>query len=45
MALFGKRRANGFMDQIRCDETSYLIWKWHTEGSLQGKNKRENSIR
>lgn len=45
MALFGKRRANGFMDQIRCDETSYLIWKWHPEGSLQGKNKRENSIR
>ena len=29
MSLFGKRYVGGFMDQIRCDEPSYLVWKWH----------------
>ena len=33
------------MDEIRCDESSYLIWKWHPSGSQQGKNTRENAIR
>ncbi len=33
------------MDVIRCDEPSYLIWKWHPAGSLPGEGKRENSIR
>lgn len=33
------------MDEIRCDESSYLIWKWHPAGSQQGANRRENSIR
>ncbi len=33
------------MDQIRCDEPSYLIWKWHPTGSQQGNNYRENAIR
>ncbi|NCB93236.1 MAG: DUF4339 domain-containing protein [Clostridia bacterium] len=45
MALFGKPRAGGFMDEIRCDEPSYLIWKWHPTGSQQGNNNRENAIR
>ena len=45
MALFGKQRAGGFMDVIRCDEPSYLIWKWHPEGSISGQNSRENAIR
>lgn len=45
MALFGKPRAGGFMDEIRCDESSYLIWKWHPTGSEQGNNNRENAIR
>lgn len=40
-----KERAGGFMDQIRCDEPSYLIWKWHPKGSTQGENLRENAIR
>ena len=44
MALFGKPRAGGLMDEIRCDEPSYLIWKWHPTGSQQGNN-RENAIR
>ena len=33
------------MDEIRCDEPSYLIWKWHPVGSQQGNNDRENAIR
>ena len=45
MALFGKPKAGGFMDEIRCDEPSYLIWKWHPSGSQQGMNNRENAIR
>ncbi len=45
MALFGKPKAGGFMDVIRCDEPSYLIWKWHPEGSVAGQNSRENAIR
>lgn len=45
MALFGKPKAGGFMDEIRCDEPSYLIWKWHPRGSQQGNNSRENAIR
>lgn len=33
------------MDEIRCDEPSYLIWKWHPKGSQPGNNNRENAIR
>lgn len=44
MALFNKK-IGGFMDEIRCDEPSYLIWKWRPAGSQQGKNNRENAIR
>ena len=46
MDLFDRnKRAGGFMDEIRCDEPSYLIWKWHPAGSQQGNNRRENAIR
>ena len=46
MALFDKnKRTGGFMDEIRCDEPSYLIWKWHPTGAQQGNNNRENAIR
>ena len=46
MGLFDKNKNNGgFMDQIRCDEPSYLIWKWHPAGSELGNNARENAIR
>ncbi len=45
MALFGKPKAGGFMDEIRCDEPSYLIWKWHPVGSQLDNNSRENAIR
>ncbi len=46
MALFDKNnRKGGFMDEIRCDETSYLIWKWHPSGVQSGQTVRENSIR
>lgn len=46
MGMFGKKpSAGGFMDEIRCDESSYLIWKWHPVGSKKGNNNRENAIR
>ncbi len=45
MGLFKKNSNGGIMDIIRCDETSYLVWKWHPNGSQAGKNNRENAIR
>ena len=45
MALFGKPNAGGFMDEIRCDEQSFLIWKWHPNNTALGNNNRENAIR
>ena len=46
MGLFDRNKHNGgFMDVIRCDEPSYLIWKWHPSGLQQGNNNRENAIR
>ena len=46
MGFFDKKiKKGGFMDEIRCDESSYLIWKWHPSGSKLGENSRENSIR
>lgn len=46
MGLFDRnKKAGGFMDEIRCDEPSYLIWKWHPTGPQQGNNNRENAIR
>ncbi|MBQ3460966.1 MAG: SPFH domain-containing protein [Solobacterium sp.] len=44
MALFQKNDG-GIMDVIRCDETDYLIWKWHPQGSSAGISQRANSIR
>lgn len=44
MGLF-KKKAGIFADVIRCDEPSYLIWKWHPKGTLEGESERENSIR
>lgn len=45
MGLFNKSKTGGFMDEIRCDEPSYLIWKWHPARAQQGNNNRENAIR
>lgn len=42
MALFKKNRS--LMNQIRCDEASYLIWKWRPK-DLQKDSNRENAIR
>lgn len=44
MNIFGKK-TGGLMDEIRCDEKSYLIWKWHPSGLEVNKNNRENAIR
>lgn len=44
--MFGiKKKNGGLMDEIRCDEPDYLIWKWHPSGSIVGDNTRENAIR
>jgi membrane protease subunit (stomatin/prohibitin family) len=44
MALF-KKNEGGFMDVIRCDEESYLIWKWRPAGQDALSTKKENAIR
>ena len=44
MGIFNKS-VGGLMDEIRCDEPNYLIWKWHPAGSQKGNNLRENAIR
>lgn len=44
MALF-KRKEDGVMDVIRCDEPSYLIWKWRPTGVNLNESIRENAIR
>lgn len=45
MRLFNHAKTGGFMDVIRCDEGSYLIWKWHPADAPAGSNNRENEIR
>lgn len=45
MGIFSKKESGGLLDEIRCDEPSYLIWKWHPSGYRLGESKRENSIR
>ena len=46
MSIFNRnKKTGGFMDEIRCDEPSYLIWKWHPAGVEAGKGNRENAIR
>ena len=36
---------NGIIDEIRCDEPSYLIWKWSPAGTQHSNASRENAIR
>ena len=45
MALFRNNSQGGIMDVIRCDEKSYLIWKWRPTGAQLGTTARENAIR
>ncbi len=45
MGVFNKKKKGGFTDVIRCDETNYLVWKWHPSGAEQGELKRETAIR
>lgn len=45
MGFFKNKKTGGLMDEIRCDEPFYLIWKWHPSGTLPGKGDRENAIR
>ena len=45
MSKFLKKKTGGFADVIRCDETNYLVWKWHPNGAEAGTLKRETAIR
>jgi hypothetical protein len=51
MALFGKKNEGGLLDVIRCDEETYLIWKWRPRhagmaaGADVNESKKENAIR
>ena len=38
MGIFGRKKTSGLMDEIRCDEMSYLIWKWHPVGTKPGES-------
>ena len=44
MGLFDKKEG-GLMDVIRCDEPTYLIWKWRPAGQEANSTKKENAIR
>jgi len=44
MGMFDKKEG-GFMDVIRCDEPSYLIWKWRPAAAKGEQTRRENAIR
>lgn len=39
------KKKGGFSDVIRCNETDYLVWKWHPSGLKLGESKRETAIR
>lgn len=45
MALFNIDKSSGLINEIRCDEKTYLIWKWRPAGAQAGANTRENAIR
>lgn len=46
MLLLNKNgKKNSLMDVVRCDESSYLIWKWHPAGTGASVSKHENAIR
>lgn len=42
---FFKKKVGIIADVIRCDEPTYLIWKWHPNGTKLGEHQREISIR
>lgn len=44
MAVFQKKDG-GIMDVIRCDESDYLIWKWHPKDTTGKNSQRANTIR
>jgi membrane protease subunit (stomatin/prohibitin family) len=45
MGIFNKPKKGGMADVIRCDETNYLVWKWHPSKYEQDSLKRETAIR
>lgn len=39
------KNTGDFVDEICCDESNYLVWKWHPAGPQQGTDPRGNAIR
>lgn len=44
MSLFGKSKTAGITEEIRCDETSYLIWRWRPSDNKRKKNSQDDRI-
>jgi membrane protease subunit (stomatin/prohibitin family) len=42
--MFGNKEG-GLMDMIRCDEPSYLVWKWRPAGADANSTQKENALR
>ncbi|MBQ9623946.1 MAG: SPFH domain-containing protein [Treponema sp.] len=46
MSIFKRRHEGSLMDVIRCDEPTYLIWKWRPKGAEEANTtNKENAIR
>ena len=45
MGVFNKPKKGGMSDVIRCDESNYLVWKWHPNSAYAGDLKRETALR
>lgn len=45
MGIISKKMDGGILDAIRCDESSYLVWKWHPKKTVEGNSRKENAIR
>lgn len=44
MGIFTKGNG-GFVDEIRCDESDYLIWQWRPKGAVLGESDRATAVR
>lgn len=43
MGIFNKKHEGGLMDVIRCDEPTYLIWKWRPKGAEEANSTKKKT--
>ena len=43
MGIFKKKHEGGLMDVIRCDEPTYLIWKWRPKGAEEANSTKKRT--